>query len=150
MNERETKFRIWDKHSKRFIDNEVGTHVGSHWCLDAFTGELIDFQWAVSEGVDTRTPYKSNYYFDGKELINPRYVVQQYTGLKDKNGKDIYEGDILTGEFYDTEYLHSNIITSSVVWNDVRAGFNIGSILWFRPSLQVIGNIFENKELLKV
>jgi uncharacterized phage protein (TIGR01671 family) len=75
------------------------------------------------------------------------FVVQQYTGLKDKNGKEIYEGDIISGEFYDTEYHHSETIKHEVVFNN--GAYNIASSNWHKPSLEIVGNIFENSEFLK-
>ncbi len=75
------------------------------------------------------------------------YTIQQYTGLKDKNGNEIYEGDIISGEFYDTEYHHSETIKAEVVFNN--GAFNIAIREWHKPSLEIIGNIFENPELIK-
>lgn len=72
--------------------------------------------------------------------------IQQYTGLKDKNGKEIYEGDIISGEFYDTEHRHAETIVSKVVFNN--GAFNIAIREWHKPSLEIIGNIFENSSLL--
>ena len=74
-------------------------------------------------------------------------VLQQYTGLNDKNGNLIYEGDIVSGEFYDTEYHHTETIKHEVVFNN--GAYNIASSNWHKPTLEIIGNIFETPELLK-
>ena len=72
---------------------------------------------------------------------------QLYTELKDKNGKEIYEGDII-----ETEYFAKGI----VIWDDVAANFafNCDEPMWAHPvhvmngDKEVIGNIHENPELL--
>jgi len=83
-------------------------------------------------------------------LEDNEYIVMQCTGLKDKNGKLIYEGDIL---FWEDENDRGY-----VQWQDEDADYliifsNYSAVsfnLEVEPSqLEIIGNIYENKELLK-
>jgi uncharacterized phage protein (TIGR01671 family) len=68
--------------------------------------------------------------------------VMQYTGLKDKNDVEIYEGDIVRGN-----YLRG---IGVVEWNDKFCKFDISHKMNIAPSdeFEVIGNIYENKDLL--
>jgi uncharacterized phage protein (TIGR01671 family) len=92
---------------------------------------------------------------DGKQVFYEAYknfTLMQYTGLKDKNGKEIYEGDLLRCVFDDED---EDNTPSEVVF--ARGAFFIG----YEPNmicltvgeceadeLEVIGNIYENPELL--
>jgi uncharacterized phage protein (TIGR01671 family) len=75
-------------------------------------------------------------------------IPMQYTGLKDKNGKEIYEGDIIKGFDF----------TAKVYWNIYQASFQIktsnngGAFLneEYMSNFEIVGNIFENPELLKM
>ena len=77
--------------------------------------------------------------------IDDENTIGQYTGLKDKNGKKIFEGDIVKSKY--------GVFKSKVEWNDSFCGFfpfcnNDTGI--FADECEVIGNIYENKELLEV
>jgi len=83
------------------------------------------------------------YECDGDE----RYALMQYTGLKDKNGKEIYEGDIVRKLYpfkSKEEYAKNPYIYKLVKWYKNQCSFSIGKDNW-----EVIGNIYENLDLLK-
>ena len=80
------------------------------------------------------------------------FEVMQYTGLKDKNGKEIYEGDIVKFRIknlivgFDTAYSGYYFLE-----NDATAGFLMYGPFYQRNSseCEVVGNIYENPELLE-
>lgn len=109
--------------------------------------------------------------FDLKEMSLPFYIgsalseyadqkyLMQYTGSKDRNGKEIYEGDILK---YNGEkcphcemLLYSDHKNYEIKWNNEMSWFecvndenDMSANIW-KTDMEVIGNIYENPELLK-
>ena len=88
-------------------------------------------------------------------------TVGQYTGLKDKNGKEIFEGDIVTDgkfkwiiEWHDQQAMWwmSPVIDSKVVGDEYLImtlnNKKLGNGYYSRKDLEIIGNIYDNPELL--
>ena len=110
-------------------------------------GDLIHEPWAYFIQVDTGS---------GNERIRKRYAITeetvgQYTGLKDKNGKRIFEGDIIS--FFNWG---GNVLKRAVVWVPQLGRFSVfidGALsVGVNPILgshKVIGNIHDNPELMK-
>ena len=140
---REIKFRAWCPHEKRF---HVFDFADNHYILYGGAGSAI--------GLNINLPwqYKNNRVLAGEpDWRIEDLVFQQYTGLKDKNGKEIYEGDILK---YSNTYFESQ---GGQLANPIFQAEWVGAGFVFlgEPALQedanyyeIFGNIFENPELL--
>ena len=134
---REIKFRAWDKNFKTMYYSDHGYEYPGY--IDLYNGE-----WEI------RTVFESGDH--GGDIPIKESDLMQYTGLKDKNGKEIYEGDLVKHNHSIFEIKWSDIMVCFIgrIINDKGMNWRDGD--WFRrlrKHIKVIGNIYENPELLE-
>ena len=130
---REIKFRAFNKRC----------------ACDTCGGTFTSWERLLKISYTTSPDHPSNFFEDDG------YVLEQFTGLTDRNGKEIYEGDIIEiSEYSDVLPLH----TASVIFEDgafkVKGKYSHSSIIHYMegnnlPRFEVIGNIHKNPELLE-
>jgi hypothetical protein len=101
--------------------------------------------WVVAHGKFTSWENAVAHDFAQALLTQPDFFIpMQYTGFKDINGTEIYDGDILEG------WINGFPVHNEVHWHDGAwwAGTTIGQGFLKHNEVQVIGNIYENPELL--
>lgn len=141
---REIKFRVWIKpeywnetENKGLMTNGLPLNGFDKWWLN-----LDD-------------PFSENYSLDGEFTVGKEIEIMQFTGLKDKNGNEIYEGDLIkVQDPYNSiwsvdsaEVVFSNKYVGGWVISNGNQNLNLGTR---QKYLKVVGNKYENPELVSV
>ena len=111
MTNREIKFRAWDKERRKILN----------------FGQIVPIRWIYDGSLE-----------DMFDNCQDDISLMQYTGLKDTNGKSIYEGDIVKVNY---NYLGTHVVKFS------KGKYNTASYIC--DKCEVIGNIYENPELFE-
>ena len=127
---RDIKFRAWDKELKEW----------TKYSISNIDDTLIDF-------------YNKETGFWESDREGERFALCQYTGLKDKNDREIYEGDIVRAVRFSrwegvAKYSDKN---QAFVFECIDKNYrgNIVFMSQFDQGFKILGNIYENPELLK-
>ncbi|MDV0431380.1 YopX family protein [Lactiplantibacillus sp. DA1] len=123
------KFRAWDKENEIYLYNVQDAYDMLSGFVKYDDGENASYDECCF----------------GDFLDNKRYDVEQFTGLKDVNGKDIYEGDILENR----KYRSIVKFASGKFLADLIETIQTFDLIGETHGSKVIGNVHENPELLE-
>ena len=145
---RKNKFRAWDKEFNRMVfQHDVNLALENKEYLFSLNEESVELL---------------HYDEDYSAYVKCDAELMQYIGLKDKNGKEIYEGDII--KFMDEyecytdcgyEYEEFENI-GEIIWNEQSHAWDVTNrnvetedVWHYSEYIEVIGNVYKNKDLLR-
>ncbi len=142
---REIKFRAWHKKLKCWGKPCISIDFDK---LEPTFGLGVRYLYFHNKEIDELPTALSSEKMDILD-VQDVVIIMQYTGLKDKNGKEIYEGDIVR---------YNDKLTGAIVWKytgfvlELFNGEKSTIILWHdidnRDNIEILGNIYDNPELI--
>ena len=124
---RQNKFRIWDKIYKAMF-------------------QVSDISWACDGSI---------VYING--CLADNFILMQSTGLPDRNGKEIFQGDIISFSIFDwqdDDKQYTGVVTfedgAMIIKKDEIDYLDLSYVYYQDDEMEIIGNIHENPELLEV
>lgn len=162
------KFRAWDLEKKKWIkdrgttfdspepkEGSIALSLDGHlrvYYPSCYKPEEDEDGKITEEAVNNQlhaianSEYESIHPMETNPHYKKQYVLMQYTGLKDKDGKEIFEGDIV--EYRELDRQTGKKLRGEIVFRDCRFHIKDRAGI-FQYSIEVIGNVYQNPELLK-
>jgi len=142
---KETKFRAWDKKRQRMLDMEylLGP---TDWEMLSYLDYIL-----LHDEDDHETSYGDT---DEAYLGASNYELLQFTGLRDTDGMEIYEGDVIAISDHESGDRHVRPYKSWVIFEEgcfdlkETKGYELSMLCLNKGYCKVIGNIYQNPELL--
>ena len=144
----ETKFRVYDKFQEKYIF--IGFHV---------IGEITVFNGIDQEIQRTMKERKKKYGYNSTIEAWDDFIIEQYTGRKDNNKKEIYKGDIIQYKYSENEHRKMLVIFSKISYGFVGqveknplvkdpVELTFPEMIRYAGEILIIGNINKNPELM--